>query len=279
MRIRRCITLLSTLCTALAVAVPASAASASPTSPAAPASSSADTPHPYGTDHAGSTLRTHEGAASGPAPQPLAGVAGMDVSSHQGNVNWAAAWRAGARFAIVKATEGTGYRNPKYGQQYGGSYNAGMIRGAYHFALPNTSSGAAQANYFVDNGGGWKADGRTLPPALDIEYNPYGATCYGLSRAAMNAWIRDFSATVHARTGRYPMIYTATNWWRLCTGDNASFGIKHPLWIARYAASPNPLPAGWPAHTIWQYADRGRFPGDQNVFNGSLDQLRKLATG
>ncbi|MFI8994419.1 lysozyme [Streptomyces sp. NPDC053542] len=270
MRIRRCITLLSTLCTALAVAVPASAASASPTSPA-----SAD-----GLDHhAGSTLPSHEGTTSGPAPQPLAGVAGMDVSSHQGNVNWAAAWNAGARFAIVKATEGTGYRNPKYGQQYGGSYHAGMIRGAYHFALPNTSSGAAQANYFVDNGGGWKADGRTLPPALDIEYNPYGATCFGLSRAAMNAWIRDFSATVHARTGRYPMIYTATNWWRQCVGDSGSFGMKHPLWIARYSSSPGPLPAGWAAHTIWQYADRGRFPGDQNVFNGSPAQLRALAKG
>ncbi|MER7399582.1 lysozyme [Streptomyces sp. NPDC000151] len=274
MRIRRCITLLSTLCTALAVAVPASAASASPTP------SSADTAHHYGLDHAGGTLRAHEGGtASGPAPQPLAGVAGMDVSSHQGNVDWPAAWRAGARFAIVKATEGAGYRSPKFGQQYGGAYNVGMIRGAYHFALPNTSSGATQANYFVDNGGGWKADGRTLPPALDIEYNPYGAACYGLSRAAMTAWIRDFSATVHARTGRYPMIYTATNWWRLCTGDNASFGIKHPLWIARYAASPQPLPSGWPAHTIWQYADRGRFPGDQNVFNGSVAQLRALAEG
>ncbi|WP_030258790.1 lysozyme [Streptomyces violens] len=271
MRIRRCITLLSTLCTALAVAVPASAASASPTSP----TSSADTDR----HHAGSTLRAHEGAASGPAAQPLAGVAGMDVSSHQGNVNWAAAWRAGARFAIVKATEGTSYRSPKYGQQYGGSYNVGMIRGAYHFAIPSSSSGAAQANYFVDNGGGWKADGRTLPPALDIEYNPYGATCYGLSRAAMAAWIGDFSRTVHARTGRHPMIYTSTNWWRQCVGDNGSFGMNHPLWIARYSSSPGPLPAGWSAHTIWQYSDRGRFPGDQNVFNGSLDQLRKLATG
>ncbi|MFI9026907.1 lysozyme [Streptomyces sp. NPDC053560] len=273
MRIRRCITLLCTLGTALTVAVPATAATA--------ATTPADGSRASGTDHrAGSTIRSHEGAAApDTAPRPLAGVAGMDVSSHQGNVDWAAAWRAGARFAVVKATEGTSYRNPKYGQQYGGSYNVGMVRGAYHFAIPSSSSGAAQANYFVNNGGGWKADGRTLPPALDIEYNPYGSICYGLSRAAMGAWIKDFSRTVHARTGRHPMIYTSTNWWKQCVGDNASFGMNHPLWIARYSSSPGPLPAGWSAHTIWQYADSGRFPGDQNVFNGSTAQLRKLATG
>lgn len=49
---------------------------------------------------------------------------------------------------------------------------------------------ATQANYFVDHGGGWSADGRTLPGTLDIEYNPYGATRYGLTKAGMSAWIR-----------------------------------------------------------------------------------------
>ena len=73
--------------------------------------------------------------------------------------------------------------------QYDGTYQAGLIRGAYHFALPNDSSGAAQASYFVANGGGWIADGRTLPGASDIEYNPYGAECYGLSQGAMVSWI------------------------------------------------------------------------------------------
>jgi len=42
----------------------------------------------------------------------VAGIPGMDVSGYQGNVNWTAAWNNGARFAYVKATEGTGYTNP-----------------------------------------------------------------------------------------------------------------------------------------------------------------------
>lgn len=78
----------------------------------------------------------------------------VDVSGHQDNVAWQTLWNSGVKWAHAKATEGTYYENPCFPQQYNGSYNVGMIRGAYHFATPNTASGAAQANYFVDNGGG-----------------------------------------------------------------------------------------------------------------------------
>ena len=61
------------------------------------------------------------------------------------------------------------YTNPYFEQQYDGAYNAGLIRGAYHFAVPSGPSGGDQANYFVSNGGGWSGDGQTLPGALDIE--------------------------------------------------------------------------------------------------------------
>ena len=97
----------------------------------------------------------------------------MDVSSHQQNLDWVSAYAAGSRFAYVKATEGTYYTNPYFAQQYVGSADVGMIRGAYHFANPRTSSGADQARYFVNHGGGWSNDGRTLPGLLDIEFNPY----------------------------------------------------------------------------------------------------------
>src|SRR5215468_10486460 len=144
------------------------------------------------------------------SPAHAAVTLGQDVSSYQGNVNWSAQWNAGKRFAYVKATENTNYTNPYFAQQYNGSYNVGMIRGSYHFATPNTSSGATQANYFVDHGGGWSADGKTLPGALDMEYNPYGATCYGLSQSGMVGWILSFSNQYHARTNKWPAIYTST---------------------------------------------------------------------
>ena len=96
------------------------------------------------------------------------------------------AYAAGSRFAYVKATEGTYYTNPYFAQQYNGSAQVGMVRGAYHFANPSTSSGADQARYFVQNGGAWTADGQTLPGLLDIEFNPYleyGNTCFNMTPA------------------------------------------------------------------------------------------------
>ena len=47
---------------------------------------------------------------------PSGGTLGMDVSSHQQNVDWASAYAAGSRFAYVKATEGGYYTNPYFGQ-------------------------------------------------------------------------------------------------------------------------------------------------------------------
>ncbi|PSM41935.1 hydrolase [Streptomyces dioscori] len=206
---------------------------------------------------------------------------GHDVSSHQKNVNWSSAKSKGAKFVYVKATESHTYRNPYFAQQYDGARNAGIIRGAYHFALPHKSSGTKQAAYFVRNGGGWRADGWTLPPALDIEYNPYDKKkkCYGLSKSGMVNWIRAFSNEVKRQTGRRPVIYTNHNWWKTCTGNSAAFASNHPLWLARYSASAGSLPSGWNFWTFWQYDNSGSLPGDQNLFNGSLSQLKTFARG
>ncbi|MFJ9416187.1 lysozyme [Streptomyces sp. NPDC101227] len=233
-------------------------------------------------DWAGSQIAKHEGHAAGIAASPsslAASVEGVDVSSHNGNVAWSTLWNSGSRFAYVKATESTSYTNPYFAQQYNGSYNAGMIRGAYHFATPNTSSGAAQANYFVDHGGGWSKDGKTLPGALDMEYNPYGSTCYGLSAAGLVNWMKDWFATYKARTGRDAVIYTSTSWWKQCTGNSTAFGSINPLWVPRYGSSVGELPAGWGFHTIWQYTSSGATVGDHNRFNGALDRLQALANG
>ena len=234
------------------------------------------------------TAAPEAGTAAPEAAEPLAGnwrpagIQGMDVSSHQGNVDWKHAWGLGSRFAYAKATEGTGYKNPNFNQQYNGSYNVGMIRGAYHFALPNASSGTEQANYFVNNGGGWSADGRTLPPLLDIEYNPYpkwGNTCYNMSHSAMVNWIRDFSNQVKARTGRAPMIYTTTDWWITCTGNSAAFR-DNPLHIASYnEVGAGRLPASWSVYSVWQYSSTGPFVGDSNVWNGNAAGLTAFARG
>ncbi|MFF5423058.1 MULTISPECIES: lysozyme [unclassified Streptomyces] len=234
-----------------------------------------------GTAYMGMGVIEHDGRKGGPGGISVQAVQteGVDVSSHQGNVAWTTLWNSGVKWAYVKATEGTYYKNPYFAQQYNGSYNVGMIRGAYHFATPDTASGAAQADYFVNNGGGWSKDGRTLPGALDIEWNPYGATCYGKTQTGMVAWIRDFLNRYKYRTGRDAVIYTATSWWKQCTGNYSGFGASNPLWIARYASEVGELPAGWPYYTMWQYTSSGPTVGDHNHFNGDLSRVQALAYG
>lgn len=216
--------------------------------------------------------------------QPL----GLDVSSWQGSVNWTDVKNKGARFAYVKATEGTSYRNPYFAAQYGGATSAGLFRGAYHFAAPSVSDGATQAHFFVNNGGGWSADGVTMPPTLDIEDNPYGGSdkCYGMTPSQLTAWVRDFTSTLYRLTSKQAMIYTGYYFWRDCLGNTSEFSSTNPLWLASYYTSSPAVPGGWPTYTIWQYANdyanaaqtvKATFPGDQNVFNGTIDQLRKLA--
>ncbi|PWW50891.1 lysozyme [Actinokineospora spheciospongiae] len=228
----------------------------------------------------GSQIREHEGvdtrAGDVADPGVQATLSGIDVASYQGNVDWKAHWNAGKRFAYVKATEGLTYKNPYFSQQYTGSYNVGMIRGAYHFALPNVSSGAQQANYFASSGGGWSRDGKTLPGVADLEYNPYGATCYGLSQASMAAWIRDFANTYRARTGRDAVFYTSTSWWSQCVGSAQAFAGTNPLWVARYSSSVGTLPYNWGVWTFWQYTSS---PLDTNYFNGAIDRLQAMANG
>ncbi|WP_225846693.1 GH25 family lysozyme [Streptomyces sp. HPF1205] len=236
-------------------------------------------------DHMGSGAAARSRAGAVPDPGPAAvpdssgTLKGLDVSAYQANINWASVASQGASFAYAKATEGVDYTSSQFSQQYNGSAAAGLIRGAYHFALPDVSSGSVQADYFVAHGGGWSDDGKTLPGALDIEYNPYGSTCYGLGPSAMVSWITAFSTEYHSRTGRYPIVYSTRDWWSTCTGNSAAPGQHDPLWIANYGGSATPLPAGWTTWTIWQNASSGTFPGDQDLFNGGLADLRTFAHG
>ncbi|SJX62959.1 probable lysozyme [Sporisorium reilianum f. sp. reilianum] len=213
-----------------------------------------------------------------PLEKRVSGVPGFDISGYQPNPNYSSDVANGAKFVVIKATEGTSYKNPYFSSQYNGATNAGLIRGAYHFARPDKSSGAAQAKYFLANGGGWSNDGITLPGSLDMESSSGVATCYGLSQSGMVSWIKDFSNTYYSSTGRYPTIYCSSGWWNQCVASSA-FSSTNALWIANYGVSSPKIPTGWDYYTFWQYADSGTYDGDQDTFNGSLDNLKKFARG
>lgn len=207
----------------------------------------------------------------------VAQTPGLDVSAVNGTVDWPTVAADGAKFAYIKATDVTNYTNPDFDQQYNGAAAAGLVRGAYTLVDPGVSGGAGQADYFIAHGGGWSADGRTLPGALDIEWNPYGTACYGLSQAAMAGWLDSFVAEYHAKEGVYPVIATATSWWDECVGAAGGFGSIDPLWIVAGTGSIGTPPTGWRTYTFWHYADSGTFPGGQDYFNGTVADLQAFA--
>ncbi|WP_345632075.1 GH25 family lysozyme [Rugosimonospora acidiphila] len=232
---------------------------------------------PGATPSAGGAAR-----ASGPAATPPGyTVAGIDVSSndHSGGqtIDWAGQAAAGVRFAYVKATEGSDYLNPYFASDYQAAKNQGLYVGAYDYARPDSDDPVEQADYFLANAQ-WANDGQTLVPLLDIEW-PYAAIglpdCWGLTPTQISSWIASWVNEVQAKIGRAPMIYTSTGWWNPCTGNDAS-SANLPLDIAGYSASPPTLPAGWNQFALWQYAD-SPWPGDKDVFNGTLAGLAALA--
>ncbi|KAJ6105121.1 hypothetical protein N7523_010195 [Penicillium sp. IBT 18751x] len=220
------------------------------------------------------------GAASArPLESRASGVQGFDISGYQSTVDFSSAYSAGARFVMIKATEGTTYIDSSFSSHYEGATDAGLIRGGYHFAHPDSSSGATQAEYFLAHGGGWTNDGQTLPGMLDIEYNPSGSTCYGMSEAAMISWVQDFGETYNSKTGRYPMIYTTADWWNTCTGGSTAFSKDYPLVLAQYATSISTIPGGWSYQSFWQNSDSYSYGGDSDLWNGSEANLKTFAKG
>lgn len=220
--------------------------------------------------------------SSGSAAKPLQSgsshVDGMDVAAYQKNVDWKSWKSKGKQFMYTKATEGTSYQSPYFSSQYTGAYNAGLLHGAYHFARPDGAGGKKQADYFVQHGGSWSADGTTLPGMLDIEDNYTGGSqCYGKTPTQLKTWVDNFSAEYHKKTSRYPVIYTGANFWKTCLNNTTAFSENNPLSFPYWQSDPpTALPGGWSFYTFWQYTDD---PVDQDQFSADMAQLRKLATG
>ncbi|PZF58980.1 hypothetical protein DEJ23_04220 [Curtobacterium sp. MCSS17_008] len=217
-------------------------------------------------------------AAGGPPPGR---VQGMDVSAWQPDVDFRKARADGARFAYIKVTEGVTYQSRTYVKQWEDAKAARIIRGGYVYAQPSQASGAATADYFFRSLGGWSPDGWTLPPLLDIEYGSAAqGTCYGMGWGEMRAWIKDFSNRVHDRIGRYPAIYTTTDWWKRCTNNSNQFS-QNPLFVAIYPVhdftTPGTLGRSWSKWTFWQWSASGVFPGDQDVYRNTVTMLKTFA--
>jgi len=227
------------------------------------------------------------------APTAVIPVQGIDVSSHQhprnAVIHWTDVATAGNTFTAIKTSEGTYYVNPYYASDAVQAARAGLLVMPYAFANPFPAKDNGSARGQADMAARQLRSAavpasKMLPLALDIEPDPYAARqktsqCYGLSRTAMVTWIQQFVAEAQVKTGKKPVIYTTTAWWKACTGNSAAFG-SYPLWIASYGKSGPALPAGWSKFTFWQHTSKGTVPGivgsttDEDYFAPALTPVR-----
>jgi lysozyme len=198
---------------------------------------------------------------------------GIDVSYHQGTIDWGQVATAGKRFAFVRATAGTLTADTAYATNRAGARAAGLAVGSYHFANPDTAVNDAsnEASWFLRNATVASGD---LLPVLDFE------TANGLDPASLTSWAQTWLSQVSAATGVRPIIYTTPNFWATSMADTDWFARNGyaVLWIANWTTASQPaVPAGgWAGNgwSFWQPSSSGTVPGitgavDLDRFNGS----------
>jgi lysozyme len=200
-------------------------------------------------------------------------VHGIDVSKHQGAIDWKRVSRMkkndiSISFAFIKATEGISRQDQKFEENWKHSEQAGLLRGAYHFYYPSRDANK-QADNFITN---VKLSPGDLPPVVDIEHSN------GKSKTKICEDLKVFLDRVEKRYKVKPIIYTNINFFS--TYLEGSFD-SYPLWIAGYFDHDrfyNEFLSTW---TFWQHSEEGKVDGirgsvDFNVYKGNLEKLKSM---
>lgn len=195
---------------------------------------------------------------------------GVDVSQHQGSIDWSAVSASGIRFGIARAVDGQ-LTDAKFKQNWDGIRAAGLVRGAYDFFEPQLSAADQAATYLATVGSFGSGD---LDPILDVE------VAGGQSAFAVANGVATWVSVVRAATGRNPIVYTGAAFWNNFLGDPSSLGTD--LWIASWGRGCPNIPGAWANWTIWQSSVSANVSGiagaaDLDQFNGSEAQLLAYA--
>ena len=198
------------------------------------------------------------------SPAPKYGVRGIDVSHHNGDIDWAQVAQSGISFVYVKASEGGDLSDPRFPANVKGAREAGLKVGAYHF-FTFCRPGEDQANLFLSL---LRPEPGDLPPAVDVEFvgNCRNPPEPSLVRLELEKWL----TLVERAHGRRPIIYS--------TPDAASAflaQLPHPIWMRVMSREPE---GDW---TFWQHDAAGTVPGvsgavDLDVFRGNRAALDSL---
>lgn len=173
---------------------------------------------------------------------------GVDVSHHQGAIDWERVVGDRIEFAWLKATEGTTFTDPTYVDNRDRARAAGLRVGAYHY-FSICGEGAPQAEHFVEVVGKQVDASAWLPPAVDVELDPACSP----TRDELLDRLRDFIAVAEKGTGRTVVVYAFPD---LERRYRISEELDRPRWVRRLG---NRHPEGnW---LVWQKSQTASVDG------------------
>ena len=191
-------------------------------------------------------------------------VKGIDISSHNGSIDFKKVEADGISFVLIKATEGASFKDNRFESNYSGARNTGMKVGAYHFFRFDIN-GTLQGMNLLNAITGKTLD---LPVAIDVEEhgNPSTPTQSVVKR--LNEMIELISSR-----GYDIMIYTNNNGYKRFIEP---YFADYPLWICKFSKPHNDIE--W---QFWQYSHWGEVDGisgevDLNIFNGSKKDMEHI---
>lgn len=190
-------------------------------------------------------------------------ISGLDLSAHNGYIDFTRLVQDSIDFVILKATEGTTFKDSKFNANYRNARKAGIpVIGVYHFFRFDTD-GEMQAINLINSIIGKTID---MPLVIDLEEwtNPRDIYTHEVLDR-LNAMIRYIESN-----GYTVMFYTNKDGYQRFIRE---YFKDYPLWICSFSDPPLGL-ADDNAWQLWQYSHKGwvsacNTPVDLNTFNGS----------
>lgn len=193
-------------------------------------------------------------------------VRGIDVSHHQGVIDWQKVRAAGFSFAYIKASEGGDFTDPQFAANWRGAKAAGIARGAYHLFTLCTPV-TPQIDNFVNT----VYEVGELPPVLDLEF---GGNCASPPAVAdVKSMLDEVVPMATKRFGEPPIFYTTYEFRDAYLCPTCVNGSLPLLWIRDVIWKPRLTNAEpW---VFWQHHNRARVDGiegpvDLDVFRGDV---------
>lgn len=184
---------------------------------------------------------------------------GIDVSVHQGIIDWNMVKRAGIKFAYIRATYGLvedlNYKRNAEGANLAAIENAPY--GVFYFNLDPT----AQAEKLCKTVEPYP---HTILPAADVEVAPNIAKAPALQKLLQYLNFIDLvhKGKTHVYTGKYfYQYYLSQGLYNPVTAPYELEMMQHPLWIPAYRTGFPDQCYPWVGWDVHQWSDQGRIPG------------------